>query len=124
MKDYSGAKHSNAPVTPDCESVNHFNQLNLLPAQTEIRQESGAGNASSVNGDSDSITCHENEQTITDSSSCIAIGNDANGSTVSNQTNHVQENRGVTGITGTGHTINIYQCPQELINLLVKTLRS
>ena len=22
MKDYSGAKHSNAPVTPDCESVN------------------------------------------------------------------------------------------------------
>jgi hypothetical protein len=99
-KDYDAANNSSRTVTPDCESVNPSNlvsQLNLLPRQMET------------------------EQTITDSNNCTAIGNDANGSTVSPQTNHVQENYGVTGITGTGHTINIYQYPKELINL-IKTL--
>jgi hypothetical protein len=36
------------------------------------------------------------------------------------QANRVQENYGVTGISGTGHTINIYQYPKELVELLKK----
>jgi hypothetical protein len=126
MKDYSTAKHSTRTVTPDCESVNPsnlFNQLNLLPKQTEIRQESGEGNASSMSGNA-TTQQPENNQQLEDVESSVVVGNDANGSNieVSPQTNHVQENCGVTGITGTGHTINIYQCPQELINLLVKSI--
>jgi hypothetical protein len=126
MKNESNAKHSNITLPPDCESVNPsnlFNQLNLLPKQVENDQGIGSVDSSDVIGNN--LSGSDNDvlsQTVSDSKSCIAIGNDANGSTVSTQTNHVQENCGVTGITGTGHTINIYQCPQELINLLVKSI--
>ena len=32
------------------------------------------------------------------------------------QVNRVDNNTGITGITGTGHTITINQCPQEIID--------
>jgi hypothetical protein len=94
-------------VTPDCESVNSsnlFNQLNLLPRQTENEQEISNVDGSDVNGNN----LHGNEN--------ISVA----GSENEIQTNNVQENYGVTGITGTGHTINIYQYPKELAELLAK----
>jgi hypothetical protein len=80
----------------EIDYLKSLNQLNLLPKQTE------------------------NDQQLDDVESSIVIGNNANGSNikVAPQTNHVHENLGVTGITGTGHTINIYQYPKELIEIL------
>jgi hypothetical protein len=60
----------------------------------------------------------EGTLTLTECNDCVAIGTDVGGSTISPQKNHVQENHGVTGISGTGHTINIYQYPKELIEVL------
>jgi hypothetical protein len=122
----SGAKYINAPVTPDCESVNLLAQVAHIPT-TSIGHTS-TGDNSPVDGD-----VHENEQNAENISDSVVVGNNINGSdttvvhgnddNVMPQTNHVQENFGVTGISGTGHTINIYQCPPELINLLVKLLK-
>jgi hypothetical protein len=39
------------------------------------------------------------------------------------QTNNVETNTGVTGIHGTGHTINVYQYPKELTELLTKLMK-
>jgi hypothetical protein len=39
------------------------------------------------------------------------------GRIVSTQKNNVQENRGVTGISGNGITVNVYQYPKELAEL-------
>ena len=55
------------------------------------------------------------------------IGN-IDGSTVTgnnvtnNQENRVDMNSGITGITGTGHTITINQCPKEIIEILSKMI--
>jgi len=38
------------------------------------------------------------------------------------QENHIENNTGITGITGTGHTITINQCPQEFIEILSKLI--
>jgi hypothetical protein len=84
------------------DSQKLLNQLNLLPMQIENEQGIGSVDGSDVVGNN----LHGNENT-----SVAGNGNEI-------QTNHVQENYGVTGITGTGHTINIYQCPKELIELL------
>jgi hypothetical protein len=134
MKDYSTAKNSTRTVTPDCESVNpsnqlnQLNQLNLLPKQVENEQGIGSVDSSDVVGNN--LSGSDNDvlsQTVSDSESSIAIGNDANGSDikVSPQANHnVQENHSTTGnnFQYNGNTINIYQCPQELIDLLVKSI--
>jgi hypothetical protein len=77
------------------EYLNLLNQLNLHPCQI-VEQEVSHVDGSSVAGNN-------------------MRGSDNN---VLSQTNHVQENYGVTGISGTGHTINIYQYPKELIEIL------
>jgi hypothetical protein len=118
VKDYSAAKNSNCHVTPDCESVKNY--LNLLPKS------------------------EQNSQGLENVDSSIAISSDANGSKISSekighsttgensyvdgeifhQTNHVDKNTGITGISGTGHTITVNQCPDELIQLLVKLIKT
>lgn len=85
-------------VTPDLESVNPLAQLSqtnnsFLPT-TIGRQTNSKINCP----DTQANGCNNNESCET-----------------SQQNNHVQENRGVTGISGTGHTINNYACPQEII---------
>ncbi|MDR2806524.1 MAG: hypothetical protein LBB85_13015 [Dysgonamonadaceae bacterium] len=124
MKDYSGAKYSNANVTSDRESVKQYdNLINLLPQQAKIKQENGKDYASSVYGTA-TTGLSENEQNTSNNEWTGVVGNNLNGidNNVSTQTNHVQENYGVTGITGTGHTINIYQYPKSLEDFLMKIL--
>jgi hypothetical protein len=101
-----------------------LSQTNLLPTNVEHQT---AGTGSFIEGD---IHDHsdENSQSIGNADSSTLIGNNANyatvqsGENISPQTNRVQENFGVTGITGTGHTINVYQYPEELKELLMKLL--
>jgi hypothetical protein len=103
MKDYSGAKHSNANVTPDCESVNPLlstNVLNHLPQNIS--------NGASENTES-SIRQGNNNTSV--------AGND---NLLNPQYNTVENNTGITGITGTGHTIYNYACPPEIIELIKK----
>jgi hypothetical protein len=100
-------------------AINEQTNNSLFPIKIGHQTE---GTESHIKGDIRNHSVDEHEISINDSNSCIAIGQFPNGSTVSNQTNHVQENHGVTGITGTGHTINIYQYPKELIELLKKKL--
>jgi hypothetical protein len=95
----STAKNSNRTSTPDCESVNFqfLSQVSNLLPKLEHHDE----------------VHQKGEKNV--------VGNDNN---VLAQTNHVQENRGITGITGTGHTITVNQCPDELIQLLIKFLKT
>jgi hypothetical protein len=88
-KNYSGAKHSNAYVTSDYESVT---LLNLLPQQQKSIGHATDGDNSGIHGNIDV------------------------------QETRVQDNHGITGITGTGHTINVYQYPKGLDDLLLKIL--
>jgi glycerol kinase len=118
----SKVNNSSRTSTPDCESVKQYdNLLNLLPQQAKMKQENGKDNASSVYGNATTGIFEKNCESV-------KVGRDANnaniqiGENLSCQTNHVQENRGVTGITGTGHTINIYQYPKSLEDLLTKIL--
>jgi hypothetical protein len=121
MKDYSGAKHSNATVTPDCESVDpqFLSQvLNLLPKSEQNGQE--IGNI----GESDVIGCNTfGDKEI--SSSQLEHSNIQQGNGIEHvgQKNTVTTNTGVTGISGTGHTITVNQCPDELIQLLIKLIK-
>ena len=39
---------------------------------------------------------------------------------INKQENHVENNTGITGITGNGHIITINQCPKEVIEMLSK----
>ena len=48
--------------------------------------------------------------------------NVSDGKSINNQENNVEENRGITGITGTGHTITINQCPKEIVEILSKLI--
>jgi hypothetical protein len=116
MKTQSDAKDSNIALTPT-----ERNTVNLLNLQPQNQQ--GIGN---VEG-SDVVGNNQRDST--------AIGRDANNSDIghtttgdgssvsgdiSKQDNHVQDNHGITGITGTGHTINVYQYPKELTELLTR----
>jgi hypothetical protein len=117
MKDYSSAKHSNAAVTPDCESVRNY--LNLLPESEQNTQNLGNVDSSTVIGN------NANGRKI--SSARIGHSTDGENSPVEghifSQTNHVDTNTGITGISGTGHTINVYQYPKELSELLIKLIK-
>jgi hypothetical protein len=120
-EDYSAANNSSHNVTPDCESVSNY--LNLLPVSEQNSQElekvdNSVAISSDANGSDISLEKIGNVDK-SDVTGCNMNGNDNN---VSAQHNTVSDNRGVTGITGTGHTINIYQCPQELINLITKLI--
>jgi hypothetical protein len=93
-EDYSGAKHSNADVTFDYESV-----MDLSLSQSFIptnKQGMGDIEASDVTG-------------------CNMSGS---GNNVFSQHNAVSENHGITGISGTGHTINNYACPPEIVDFI------
>jgi hypothetical protein len=84
-----------------------FNLLNL-PPQNE--QGIGAVTDSGVVGNN----CNEQIGHTTSADNSDITGD------IAKQDNHVQENLGVTGITGTGHTINIYQYLKEIVELLKK----
>jgi hypothetical protein len=97
------------------------NYLNLLPKSEQNSQElecvdDSVAVGSDANGSDISL---EKIGAVTESdvTGCNMNGSDNN---VSAQHNTVSDNRGVTGITGTGHTINIYQYPKELTELLMK----
>jgi hypothetical protein len=107
-------KNKNQPVTPGGKSVNPLAQLSqtnnsFLPtnlghqtagAESHIEGDTNAGNATNdINQDS----CKDNQNSF---------------NKTFYQTNDVENNHGVTGISGTGHTINVYQYPKELIELL------
>ena len=48
--------------------------------------------------------------------------NELEGKSTNNQENNVGDNSGITGITGTGHTITINQCPKEIVEILSKLI--
>jgi hypothetical protein len=122
MKDYRAANNSNCHVTPDCESVNpqFLSQVsNLLPKSEQNSQdlgnvESSIAISSDANGSEISTEKIGNVE-ASDVTGCNMNGSDNN---VCSQHNTVSDNHGITGISGTGHTINIYQYPKELIELL------
>ena len=71
-----------------------------------------SGDSSQILGD-----INDNEQVMGSVLGSTITGCNCNDSSMA-QTNHVTDN--VTGITGTGHTITVNQCPQELIDFYVK----
>jgi hypothetical protein len=132
MKNYSDAKYSNITVTPDCESVNPLAQLSqtnnsFLP--TKIGHQT-AGAESHIEGDIRDHSVEGNSQDSEQNQGEGVLGNNVessniqNGTNLSSQTNHVDKNTGITGISGTGHTITINQFPDELIQLLIKLAKS
>jgi hypothetical protein len=52
-----------------------------------------------------------------DIAGCNTNGRDNN---VCPQHNTAPDNYGITGISGTGHTINNYACPPEIVELILK----
>jgi hypothetical protein len=113
MKNASKANNSNLTCTPDCESVNpNFSYLNLLPKSEQNGQ--GIGNI----GESD----------VTGSN---MSGSDNN---VCAQHNAVSYNHGIPGVqqhnvndanySGIGYSVTINQCPDELIQSLIKLIKS
>jgi hypothetical protein len=131
MKDYSDAKHSTVTVTPDCESVNNY--LNLLPKAEQNTQDLDANETClAIARDADESKIDLNTQKIDNVEGSGVVGNNLTGSDntsiagndnlLNPQTNNVENNTGITGITGTGHTIIINQCPPELLNLLLTKL--
>jgi hypothetical protein len=118
MKDYNNAKHSNVRVTPDCESVQNNN---LLPKSEQNTQDLGNVDSSTVIGN------NANDSKI----SSVRIGHSTDGENspveghIFSQTNHVDTSTGITVISGTGHTINVYvyQYPKELSELLIKLIK-
>jgi hypothetical protein len=132
MKDYSDAKHSTVTVTPDCESVN--NQLNLLPKTEQNTQDLDASETClAIARGANESKIDLNTQKIGNVDGSGGVGNNLSGNDntsisgsdnlLNPQTNNVENNTGITGITGTGHTINNYACPPEIIEfikLLVK----
>jgi hypothetical protein len=120
----SRAKNSSAASTPDCESVS--NQLNLLPkSEQNLNHVDGDGNVTIGGNGSESEI---NSQSVGETQGEGILGNNVessniqNGTNLSSQTNHVDKNTGITGISGTGHTINNYNyaCPPEIIELILK----
>jgi hypothetical protein len=112
-KNANGKKYSTPERTSDYESVNLPNSI-IVPNDSEFKR---IGHA--TDGDSSGIDGNILTQ---DANGSVAICGDANDSSVHTQSNHVQDNHGITGITGTGHTINVYQYPKELEELLLKLL--
>ncbi|MDR1224250.1 MAG: hypothetical protein LBL07_15425 [Tannerella sp.] len=130
-ENYSGAKNSNATVTPDCESVSPLAQLSqtnnsFLP--TKIGHQT-AGMESHIEGDIRDHSVEGNSQNSEQNDGEGILGNNVessniqNGTNLSSQTNNVENNHGITGISGTGHTITVNQCPDELIQLLIKLIK-
>jgi hypothetical protein len=111
-EDYSTANNSTRTVTPDCESVRNY--LNLLPQSEQNTQDLGNADSGTVIGN------NANESKI----SSERIGHSTTGENspveghIFSQTSHVDTNTGITGISGTGHTINNYACPPEIIELI------
>jgi len=64
----------------------------------------------------------ENSQGIGNITGSDVVGNNVNRQSC--QENHVKENSGITGISGTKHNITINQCPQEIIDLIIKFIKS
>jgi hypothetical protein len=109
---------------PDCESVSNY--LNLLPKSEQNSQDlenvdSSIAIASDANGSKISLGKAESVSNAITEKSGAAIGHNVNGD-ISSQTNNVENNTGITGITGTGHTINNYACPPEIIELIKKLI--
>jgi hypothetical protein len=101
-------KYSNPASTPDSESVNPLAQLSqtnnsILPTKIEgdIRDHS-----------------EENTQRIGNVDESTVVGAKVHNSNVQQVT---QNNQTGCNITGTGHTINIYQYPKEL-DILINNL--
>jgi hypothetical protein len=118
-ENHLSAKHSNAQMTPDCESVKNY--LNLLPKSEQNSQglenvDSSIAISSDANGSEISTEKIGNVE-ASDVTGCNMNGSDNN---VCSQHNTVSDNRGITGISGTGHTIYNYACPPEIIELISK----
>jgi hypothetical protein len=132
MKDYSASNNSNCHVTPDCESVKNY--LNLLPKSKQNSQglenvdtsivvgsDPNGSKISSIKGNSRSSEQNDGEGILGNN---VESSNIQNGENLSSQTNHVDKNTGITGISGNGHTITINQCPDELIQLLINLIKT
>jgi hypothetical protein len=114
-------------VTPDCESVRNY--LNLLPQSEQNSQ--GLENVDTsiivgANANESKISSETNEHSNKAIESEIKESNVQQGENISyqTQTNNVDKNSGITGIQGNGNTINIYQCPKELAELLIQLTKS
>jgi hypothetical protein len=114
MKDYSGAKHSNALVTPDCESVKTLAPLaqtksTFLPkkiiSETPIGRDENGINEQRM-GDIDTSTVEGSDNNV----------QSGNSNSIQNITQHNEHGKNIYA-----QTVNIYEYPKELIELL-KTL--
>jgi hypothetical protein len=117
----SKVKHSNLTSTPDCESVDplFLSQVsNLLPKSEQNGQ--GIGNI----GESDVIGCNTfGDKEISSSQLEYSNVQQGNGIEHVGQKSIVTTNTGIAEIYGTGHTITVNQCPDELIQLLIKLIK-
>jgi hypothetical protein len=119
MKTKSEQRPDNILATPECGSVEA--NLNLLPKSEQNSQGlENADNSIAINRDA-----NESEislERIGDVSESDVTGCNMNGSdnNVCSQHNTVTNNHGITGISGTGHTINVYQYPKEFVELFKK----
>jgi hypothetical protein len=122
----SKVKYSSLTSTPDCESVKNY--LNLLPKSEQNSQglenvdtsivvgsDANGSKISSIEGNSQSSEQNDGEGILGNN---VESSNIQNGTNLSSQTNHVDKNTGITGISGSGHTIYNYACPPEIIEFI------
>jgi hypothetical protein len=113
MKDYKGVKYSSAHVTPDCESVRTprlLNQLNLPNTLSNTKQEGGNGNAASVSG---SAYTQNNSKGDTENKITKSNVQSGNSNSIQNITQHNESGKNIYA-----QTVNIYECPKEIIELI------
>jgi hypothetical protein len=118
-------KNSIPMSTPDCESVNLPARLvqnnSLLPKK--IGHET-VGDRSPIEGNIHHS--EENEQGISNVDGSGVVGNNLSGSdnNVSSLTSRIETSYGVViGRDVNNSTINIYQCPKELTEVLIKLMK-
>jgi hypothetical protein len=111
-KNYKGAKHSNARVTPDCENVRTLAQAkSTFPLKEKRHYRKKGGNADQhAIGNIDASNA-ANDNTFGGKNNVQS----GNANTIQSAT---QNN--VHGKNIYAQTVNIYECPKELIELIKK----
>jgi hypothetical protein len=106
-------------IPPDCESVRNF--LNLLPRHEQDSQDlENVDSSIAISRDANESEIDLQKIGNVSESDVIGCNMDGSDNNVCPQHNTVSDNYGVTGISGTGHTINNYACPPEIVELILK----
>jgi hypothetical protein len=107
MENASRVNNSSLTNTPDCESVRDLLPnagLPLIAEQNNNQQDISSVEGSGIVGNN--LYGNENAS---------VSGNE---NSLHPQTNNVEQNTGITGISGTAHTIYNYACPPEIIEFI------